>query len=385
MFTWITRSVLVAALLAFNSMLAIASAAEMPKPQEAAKDSKPAPQKAAQTKSEKATSNATANAARAFEKVSKELYPKAKQEGNVIIYSVWDVDHLRAITDGFMRRYPGIKATYWQARNPEIVTRALTEFQGGQASVDVILSDNAPPVLRAAGAMTDYETVQKDVLYLHDPSLPTVSLQIQALTYNTKKIKPAELPKSWEDVADPKFKGLIALDDPMRAGPLSSMLAALKTQWNNDARFNKFLSGLKALNVPVHKSTSAMFRLVVAGEYAICMPALLHDVIHDKEKGTPVDYVKSIPPVVFPRQAGIYGKSPNPNAARLFAEWLISDEGQKAIDAIGRESARNDFKSKTSIDTAFPKGIKPLPVTDKLFLEDPKKWLDVNVKPIWEG
>jgi ABC-type Fe3+ transport system substrate-binding protein len=115
------------------------------------------------------------------------------------------------------------------------------------------------------------------------------------------------------------------------------------------------------------------------------MPALLHDVIHDKEKGTPIDYVRSVPPVVFPRQAGIYGKSPNPNAARLFAEWLISEEGQKAIDAIGRESARNDFKSKTSIDTAFPKGTKPLPVTDKLFLEDPKKWLDVNVKPIWEG
>ncbi len=376
---------LVAALFVSSFTLALVSAADVSKPKEAVKDTKPATQKAGQTKSETAAPNASANAARAFERVSKELYPKAKQEGNLIVYSVWDVDHLRAITDGFMKRYPGIKATYWQARNPEIVTRALTEFQGGQSSVDVILSDNAPPVLRAAGAMADYETVQKEVLYLHDPTLPTVSLQIQALTYNTKKIKPADLPKSWEDVANPKYKGLIALDDPMRAGPLSSMLAALKTQWNNDARFKKFLSGLKALNVPVHKSTSAMFRLVVAGEYAICMPALLHDVIHDKEKGTPVDYVKSVPPVVFPRQAGLYGKAPNPNAARLFAEWLISNEGQKAIDALGRESSRNDFKSKTAIETAFPKGTKPLPVTDKLFLEDPKKWLDVNVKPIWEG
>jgi ABC-type Fe3+ transport system substrate-binding protein len=375
----------VAALFASSFTVAVAPAADVTKPKEATKDAKGPAQKAGQTKSEKATPNATANAAKAFEKASSELYPKAKQEGNLIVYSVWDVDHLRAITEGFMKRYPGIKATYWQARNPEIVTRALTEFQGGQSSVDVILSDNAPPVLRAAGAMADYETVQKGVLYLHDPTLPTVSLQIQALTYNTKKIKPADLPKSWEDVANPKYKGLIALDDPMRAGPLSSMLAALKTQWNNDARFKKFLSGLKALNVPVHKSTSAMFRLVVAGEYAICMPALLHDVIHDKEKGTPVDYVKSVPPVVFPRQAGIYGKAPNPAAARLFAEWLISDEGQKAIDAVGRESSRNDFKSKTSIDAAFPKGTKPLPVTDRLFLEDPKKWLDVNVKPIWEG
>ena len=374
----------VALLLALGLTARVATAADMSKSKEA-KDTKATAQPSGQAKSNKAAPNASANAAKAFERASNELYPKAKQEKNLIIYSVWDVDHLRTITEAFMKRYPGIKATYWQARNPEIVTRALTEFQGGQSSVDVILSDNAPPVLRAAGAMAAYETVQKDVLYLHDPTLPTVSLQIQALTYNTKKIKPADLPKSWEDVANPKYKGMIALDDPMRAGPLSSMLAALKTQWNNEARFNKFLSGLKALNVPVHKSTSAMFRLVVAGEYAICMPALLHDVIHDKEKGTPVDYVKSVPPVVFPRQAGISAKAPNPNAAKLFAEWLISDGGQKVIDSIGRESSRNDFKSKTSIETAFPKGTKPLPVTDKAFLEDPKKWLDVNVKPIWEG
>jgi ABC-type Fe3+ transport system substrate-binding protein len=110
-----------------------------------------------------------------------------------------------------------------------------------------------------------------------------------------------------------------------------------------------------------------MFRLVISGEYAICMPALLHDVFEEKGKGTPVDYIKTVPPVVFPRQAGIYAKAPHPNAAKLFAEWAISTEGQQVIDSVGRESSRNDFKSKTSIESAFPKGTKPIPVTDKLF------------------
>ena len=171
----------------------------------------------------------------------------------------------------------------------------------------------------------------------------------------------------------------------MRAGPLSSMLAGLKDQWKNDGRFNNFVKGLKALGVPVHKSTSAMFRLVISGEYAICMPALLHDVMEEMHKGTPVNYVKTVPPVVFPRQAGIYSKAPNPNAAKLFAEWLISEEGQKTTDSIGRETSRNDFKSKTSIESAYGKAMKPLPVTDQQFLEDPKSWLDKFVKPIWEG
>lgn len=334
---------------------------------------------------EKGMSEKTAAAAKAFAKVSAELYPKAKQEGNLVIYSVWDVEHLKVITEAFMKRYPGIKATYWQARNPEIVTRALTEFQGGQSSFDIVLSDNAPPVIRAAGAIMPYETVQKDVLYLHDPTLPTVSLQIQALAYNTKRMKPADLPKSWEGVANPKYKGRVALDDPMRAGPLSSMLSGLNTRWHDQRRFNRFLKGLKALNVPVHKSTSAMFRLVISGEYNLCMPALLHDVMDELHKGTPISYVKSVAPVVFPRQAGLYAKAPDPNAGKLFAEWLISEEGQKTIDSVGRETSRIDFKSKTSIESAYGKGTKPLPVTDKSFLEDPKKWLDVHVKPVWQG
>jgi len=382
------RAVSLSAILLFTTVTMAAEKASVKDAvKEAIKDPKAAAQKVIpkQVKKEAGSAGATVAAAKAFEKVSLDLYPKAKQEGNLIVYSVWDVEHLKVVSDAFMKRYPGIKATYWQARNPEIVTRALTEFQGGQSSFDVVLSDNAPSVIRAAGAIMNYETVQKDVLYLHDPTLPTVSLQIQALAFNTKKMKPADLPKSWEDVANPKFKGLVALDDPMRAGPLSSMLAALKTQWKDDGRFNNFLKGLKALGVPVHKSTSAMFRLVISGEYPICMPALLHDVIEEMHKGTPISYVKTNPPVLFPRQAGIYAKSPNPNAAKLFAEWLISEEGQKTIDSVGRETSRNDFKSKTSIESAFGKGMKPIPVTDQLFLEDPKKWLDTYVKPIWEG
>ncbi|HEY3165993.1 MAG TPA: extracellular solute-binding protein [Candidatus Binatia bacterium] len=235
-----------------------------------------------------------------YTKTAAALYEKAKQEGELVVYSVWDVEHIVKILDGFSKRYPGIKTNYWQGRNPEIVTRVVTEFQAGKESVDAILSDNAPPVIRAAGAIMPYETVQKNFLVLHDPTMPVVSLQIQALVYNTKKLKGADLPKSWEDVANPKYKGNVALDDPMRAGPLSTQLAAFKDLWRDDARFARFVKGLKALGVPVHKSTSAMFRLVVSGEYAIAEPALLHDTLEEKnEKGSPVDLVKTAPPLVF--------------------------------------------------------------------------------------
>ncbi|MBI2360395.1 MAG: extracellular solute-binding protein [Deltaproteobacteria bacterium] len=319
----------------------------------------------------------------AYNKTSSALYAKAKQEGELIVYTVWDVEHIVAILQGFSKKYPGIKTTYWQGRNPEIVTRTITEFRANRASVDAILSDNAPPVLRAAGAIMPYETAQKEALLIHDPTMPVVSLQVQALTYNTKRIKAPELPKSWENVATPKYKGMVALDDPMRAGPLSTQLAALKDFWKDEAKWSAFVKGLKALNVPVHKSTSAMFRLVIAGEYAIAMPALLHDVMNEKEKGTPVEYIKTATPIVFPRYAAVYAKAPHPNAAKLLTEWLISPDGQATLDSVGREASRKGFPSKTSIENAYGTGTQPVAVHDKLFMEDPQKWLDMHVKPIW--
>src|SRR5215510_12655573 len=183
----------------------------------------------------------------------------------------------------------------------------------------------------------------------------------------------------------PNCAGIVALDDPMRAGPLSSMLAACKDEWKDDVRWANFIRGLKSLNVSIHKSTSAMFRLVVAGEYSIVMPALFHDVVREKEIGSPIDFARGAGPVVSPQQAAIYAKAPHPMAAKLFAEWLISPEGQAAIDAVGRPSARKGFKSKTSMENGWGPNVKPIVVSNKAYIEDARKWLDTAVKPVWEN
>ena len=69
----------------------------------------------------------------------------------MVVYTLWDVDHIRPLLDGFSKRFPGIKTSYWQATRSEVTTRTLTEYQGNQANVDVILTE-APLVLHAAGA-----------------------------------------------------------------------------------------------------------------------------------------------------------------------------------------------------------------------------------------
>jgi len=67
-----------------------------------------------------------------FEKLAKDLYPKAKQEGALVVYTIWDVEHIKSILDVFNKRFPGINTTYWQGTRSEIIARTLTEFQGDQ-------------------------------------------------------------------------------------------------------------------------------------------------------------------------------------------------------------------------------------------------------------
>jgi ABC-type Fe3+ transport system substrate-binding protein len=76
---------------------------------------------------------------------------------------------------------------------------------------------------------------------------------------------------------------------------------------------------------------------------------------------------------------------PHPTAAKLFAEWLLSPEGQAAIDAVGRPSARKGFKSKTSIENGWGPNVKPIVASNKAYIEDARKWLDTAVKPVWEN
>lgn len=84
------------------------------------------------------------------------------------------------------------------------------------------------------------------------------------------------------------------------------------------------------------------------------------------------------------QQLGITAKRPILTAPS-FAEWMITPEGQAAVAAVGRETSRKGVKSKASVEYAWGDKVKPIPIVNKSFSEDPRKWLDTNVKPVWEN
>ncbi len=310
------------------------------------------------------------------------LYQKAKPEGAVIMYSIWDPPDLNAMAQGFQKRYPGITTQFISLSNPEIITRVGEEFKGQRPTVDVIGSDSAPPNLYPLGTIQDYQTLQKDQLIYNDPRMVVVSMQVQVIGYNTKLITKADLPTKYEDLTNPKYSKQfpVAMDDPLRGGPLTWMLVGLKDTWKDDAKWANFVKGLKALNAASFKSTGQMARLVISGEYAICIPCLTQDIIIGKSTGGAVDWVPGIPPVVFPRFAAIYKYSPHPNAAHLLAEWLATSDSAPVWCGLGRTPARVNVPCSVAMEQLFPGGSGVIAVNPPT---DPASFIDKNIRPLW--
>jgi iron(III) transport system substrate-binding protein len=313
------------------------------------------------------------------------LYQNAKQEGSVIMYSIWDVPDLNAMAQAFQKRYPGITTQFISLSNPDIITRVAQEFQAQKPTLDVIGSDSAPPNLYPLGVITDYQTQQKSSLIYNDPRMVVVSMQVQIIGYNTKLITKADLPTSYEDLINSKYSASakqfpVAMDDPLRGGPLTWMLVGLKDTWKDDAKWANFVKGLKALNAASFKSTSQQARLLSAGEYALCIPCLTQDIISQKASGATVDWVPGLAPVVFPRFAAIYKYTPHPNAARLLAEWLASSDSAPVWCSLSRTPARTNVPCSVAMEQMFPGGSSVIAVNPPA---DPAAFISQNIKPLW--
>jgi len=103
------------------------------------------------------------------------------------------------------------------------------------------------------------------------------------------------------------------------------------------------------------------------------------------EKGSPVDYVRAVPPVVFPDYMVLYAKAPHPNSAKLFIEWVLSPAGQAAYTSTGRTPNLKGLEVASSLEKAWSPKVKPNATLDPEFVKDQKKWIDTFVKPIWEA
>ena len=319
-----------------------------------------------------------ASSAAEWEDKLQKLYPAAKQEGELIFNTarVEEVGGKEGLAQ-FDKRFPGIKITFSGLAGDQMPARLSAEVKAGKVSIDIFRSDaNQALVLRDRDLLQTIDipqiTDQKVTTYL-DSTFVKLSDFISNFAYNTDLVKPADLPKSYEDLLDSKWKNRLALD--ARGGQVAHLLAA--HIWDAD-KFWGFITKIKAQQpLWTSRNTEAVAK-ITSGEAAIGTGSY-DAVVALKATGAPIEFLFLSPSLSQVRGAGIPKGAPHPNAARLFLGWLLSPEGlaardKKAVGTIEPGTSLYDQIKARKVDVTFEATIDQIKARDEVQQQVTKAW-----------
>jgi ABC-type Fe3+ transport system substrate-binding protein len=261
------------------------------------------------------------------------LIEGARKEGQVVIYAALIQNQaMRPIADGFGKRYPFVKLTTWRADSEDIVQKASAEVRANNVVADVIEGTGTGEEAIAANIVQPYYAPAMagfPAQYRNDTGLwaPT-RLSYYGIAYNTKMLPPEQVPKSYEDLLDPRLKGKIAWRIGSSTGtPL--FLTNLRLAWG-EAKAMAYFDRLKDQRIVNFGAGSArtLVDRVIAGEYAVALNIFAHHPLISKGKGAPVNSQLMDPVASTAATMSVVKGLHHPYAAMLLTDYILSAEGQ---------------------------------------------------------
>ena len=293
------------------------------------------------------------------------LLAGATKEGSLTLYSSAQTAVMTAVGDAFEKKY-GVKVNLWRGSSEQILQRAQTEARAGRLIADVM--ETAGPNIEGAnraGLLQDIVTpVTAELMpeaYVRGRPWIVSRLSVFVIAYNTNRVRKADIPATYEGLLDPKWNGRLGIEADDNNW-LMTATAAL-----GEERGLKLLRDIVARNgISVWKGHSLMANLVVSGEVPVALTAYVDEVDALKKSGAPIDFAFAAPTVAMPTAVGVFKRAPHPHAAVLFADFLLSEEGQKILAA----------------NSVVPTNLKVqrLPDNVKLVFMDVGKYIDESAK-----
>jgi iron(III) transport system substrate-binding protein len=252
------------------------------------------------------------------------LVDAARKEGTLTFYTSIPEKDMAVLTADFVRRY-GVKIVVWRASTDKILQRLVAEKRANRWEFDAV--DISSPELEALYQEKLLQEVnsglQKDLI---DETMPAhrgwapqfLTAWVQA--YNTNVIKKEDLPKSYEDLLNPKWKGLLgveATDSDWYCGQVKALGQEKGTKLFQDIVTRNRWS--------VRTGHSLLANMVVSGEVPLGLTSYSYMIDQAKAKGAPVDWFALNPVIARSNGIGVSRNPPHPNAALLFYEYMISD------------------------------------------------------------
>jgi iron(III) transport system substrate-binding protein len=256
----------------------------------------------------------------------------AKREGKVVWYTT--LTEYRKIADVFESKYPGIKVEAYRTSSSPLITRVLSEAEAGRHFVDVI--ETTSPSLRVFQEHDLLEPYYSPYLAKHPEGSKeegpgglvfwtTDRESFNSFGYNTNLLRKADVPKSFADLLNPALKDKMGFQGSTTGGRMIG--AMLK------AKGEEFVRSLKKQNIKIHMiSGGALNGMIVAGEVTASPTVFRNNVLAANEKGGPVAWQPMELVVDNAGGVAIYAHAQHPNAAVLFADFLIGPQGQEILE-----------------------------------------------------
>lgn len=267
------------------------------------------------------------------------LYEAAKAEGEFNFWGPTDPDEMNALAAAFNKRFPGVKMKMFEITTGQLVQRIVIEAQAGKINADA-----------AEGSIsTIYPLYERNLIQGYDDWLklfkgPGLNINPNAIIwdgkaltwynlahpigYNTRLLKREEVPKTWDEILDPKWKGgKILLEARAKA------FGYLGLKWG-EKKLVDYVTKLVAQKPIFTKGGTPTLQQLAAGEAPLAIGAYAYKLMwYARDKKAPVDFIDTTSPMGASHFVSFALKgAKHPNAAKLFTGWLVTPEALKILE-----------------------------------------------------
>jgi iron(III) transport system substrate-binding protein len=252
------------------------------------------------------------------------LIAGAKREGMLTVYTSAAIDDMALVAAAFEKKY-GVAVRMWRASSERIVQRSVTEARGGRYDADVFETGGA--ALEALHREKLLQQVKPPAPAELNPAALTTHgewtgtrFNVFVAAYNTKLVRRDELPKSYDDLRDSRWKGRLGIeaDD-------SDWFGAVVDRLGEERGLKLFRDIVAANGISVRSGHTLLANLVVSGEVPLVLTIYTFRAEQLKKRGAPIDWVAIPPTIARFEGAGVARRAAHPHAAILFFEFLLTD------------------------------------------------------------
>ncbi|HUQ27171.1 MAG TPA: extracellular solute-binding protein [Usitatibacter sp.] len=259
------------------------------------------------------------------------LLQAAKKEGEVVVYTSLIAEDLTALSQAFEKKY-GVKVKGWRAGSEKVLQRTLTEARANRHDADVI-ETNGPELesLYREKVLQPFKSphlpdLMPQAVRAHGHWVGTrINMFVQS--YNTNLVKKEEVPRRFADLTDPRWKGRLGIE-----AEDEDWFAMVVKELGEEQGLRIFRDIARTNGFSVRKGHTLLAGLVGSGEVPFALTTYSHGAEKMKQRGAPVEWYAIEPAIGRANGVAIVKSPAHPNAAALFADFVLSPEGQKILE-----------------------------------------------------